>query len=136
MVKQFTIQAEIQKDIFTVWHTYHQPKHIVNWNYASDDWHTPRAESEFKVGGRFNYRMEAKDGSNGFDFTGTFDVIDEPNQIKYHLDDQREVVILFKKHKEYTHVEVIIDAEEENSVALQKRGWQAILNNFKVYVEQ
>lgn len=136
MANQFTIQALIHKDILDVWHTYHLPEHIKNWNNATSDWHTPHAKSDFQVGGRFNYRMEAKDGSSGFDFTGIFDVIEEPNVIKYHLDDQRVVLILFEKKENNTFVQVTIDAEDENSIALQKRGWQAILDNFKAYVEK
>ena len=135
MFKQFTINAHIKRDIHKVWDTYHQPKHIKKWNNASSDWHTPFAESDFREGGNFCYRMEAKDGSAGFDFIGTFDVIDKPNCIKYHMDDQRKVVLNFKAKGIETDVEVMIDAEDSNSIELQKRGWQAILNNFKKYVE-
>jgi uncharacterized protein YndB with AHSA1/START domain len=135
MAKQFKIEAHIQKDILTVWHTYHLPEHIMKWNHASDDWHTPDATSDFKIGGRFKYRMEAKDQSFGFDFTGTFLVIEEPYHITYQLDDQRYVTLTFREIDQDTFVEVIIDAEEENSLALQKKGWQSILNHFKFYVE-
>jgi uncharacterized protein YndB with AHSA1/START domain len=135
MSNKIKVSSNINKDILTVWNTYHQPKHIEKWNYASDTWHTPKAESDFKVGGRFTYRMEAKDGSSGFDFTGQFDLIDSPYRIKYHLEDQREVDIKFKENGEFTYVEVVFDAENENSVELQKRGWQSIVNNFKKYVE-
>jgi uncharacterized protein YndB with AHSA1/START domain len=135
MFKQFLITAKIDKDIETVWHTYHLPLHIQNWNFASEDWHCPNATSEFKEDGRFNYRMESKDKSYGFDFSGTFKIINQFKMIKYQLDDQREVVIEFENHDYYTEVKVLIDAEEENSIALQKRGWQAIINRFKYYVE-
>jgi uncharacterized protein YndB with AHSA1/START domain len=135
MSKKFKISSHIKKDISTVWHTYHLPEHIIHWNHASDDWHTTTATSDFQVGGHFNYRMEAKDGSFGFDFSGVFEIIDEPNLIKYRLDDQREVKIAFHDHKDHTYVEIEIEAEDENSIALQKRGWQAIVNNFKTYVE-
>jgi uncharacterized protein YndB with AHSA1/START domain len=133
---KFTITANINKDIMTCWHTYHIPEHIMNWNYASDDWHTTSAKSDFQVGGHFSYIMEAKDKSVGFDFSGVFTEIDEPNLIIYRLDDQREVAIKFLQQENDTYVEVVIDAEEENSVAIQKRGWQAILNHFKSYVEK
>lgn len=135
MPVQFKIQATIHKDIKTVWKAYHEPKHIVNWNFASSDWHTPYASSEFKVGGKFNYRMEAKDGSFGFDFTGVFDIIEPHHKIKYHMEDEREVSIEFSTREDKTSVKVIVDAETENSVAMQKRGWQSILNHFKTYVE-
>lgn len=135
MFEQFTISTTVKKDTNTCFHTYHTPEHIKNWNFASDDWKCPSATSSFKEGGRFNYRMEAKDGSVGFDFTGTFDRIIEPSFIQYHMDDNRKVFIHFTDQENQTYIEVIIDAEEENSVALQKRGWQAILNQFKRYVE-
>lgn len=135
MPKQFIISAQIQKDVKTVWETYNQPKHIMKWNAASFDWHSPAARSDFREGGQFNYRMEAKDGSEGFDFTGTFDIIDTFELIKYHMDDQREVVIKFTAKGEETHVEVVVDAEETFPIEFQKRGWQSILNNFKRYVE-
>ena len=95
MPVQFEIQEIIHKDIKTVWEVYHEPKHIVHWNFASPDWHTPYATSEFKVGGRINYRMEAKDGSLGFDFIGVFDIIEPHHKIKYHMEDLREVSIEF-----------------------------------------
>lgn len=135
MFEQFTISTTVNKDIHTCFHTYHTPEHIKNWNFASDDWKCPSATSSFHEGGRFNYRMEAKDGSVGFDFTGMFTKIVEPTYIKYRLDDEREVTLVFTDQGPQTFIECIIDAEEENSVALQKRGWQAILNQFKRYVE-
>lgn len=135
MFEKFKISSIVNKDVFNCFHTYHTPEHIKNWNFASKDWHCPNATSEFKEGGHFNYRMEAKDQSFGFDFTGTFDKIEEPNLIQYHIDDLREVVIRFEAQGNQTFIEVIIDAEKENSIALQKRGWQAILDNFKKYIE-
>ncbi len=135
MFERFTISAHVNKDIKTCFKIYHTPEHIINWNFASDDWECPKASSEFKVGGRFNYYMQAKDQSVGFDFTGIFDVIEFPTLIKYHLDDNRKVEIHFKKHDNQTFISVLIDAEKENSLALQKRGWQSILNNYKKYVE-
>ena len=135
MFEKFTISAKVNKDINACFKLYHTPEHITKWNFASDDWECPKASSEFKVGGRFNYYMQSKDQSTGFDFTGIFDVIEKPTLIKYHLDDNREVEIHFNEQGNQTFIEVIIDAEKENSIALQKRGWQAILNNYKTYVE-
>lgn len=135
MFEKFTIHAKVNQNIHTCFHTYHTPQHIICWNFASEDWHCPNATSEFKEGGRFNYRMEAKDHSFGFDFTGIFDKIEEPKWIKYHMDDHREVVIHFEAQGDQTSIEVTIDAENDNPIALQKRGWQSILNNFKKYAE-
>ncbi|MBU1093162.1 MAG: SRPBCC domain-containing protein [Firmicutes bacterium] len=135
MFEKFTISANVNKDIESCFQMYHAPAHIKNWNFASDDWECPKASSEFKVSGRFNYYMQAKDQSVGFDFTGTFDIIETPTMISYHLDDNREVEIHFKEQGKQTYITVLIDAEKENSVALQKRGWQSILNNYKKYVE-
>lgn len=135
MFEKFTIHSMVDRNVFTCFHTYHTPEHIINWNYASEDWHCPNATSEFKEGGHFSYRMEAKDQSFGFDFTGIFDKIVEPTSIKYHMDDLREVLIRFEGQGDQTLIKVIIDAEKENPITLQKRGWQSILNNFKKYVE-
>jgi len=135
MFEKFTISSTVNQDVFTCFHIYHTPEHIINWNYASEDWHCPKATSEFIEGGHFNYRMEAKDQSFGFDFTGTFSQIEEPILIKYRMDDLREVVLRFEDKGDQTFIDVTIEAEKENPITLQKRGWQSILNNFKKYVE-
>lgn len=135
MFEKFSISAHVNKDIESCFKMYHSPEHIKHWNFASDDWECPKASSEFKVSGRFHYYMQAKDQSVGFDFTGTFDIIETPTKISYHLDDNREEEIHFKKQGKQTYITALIDAETENSVALQKRGWQSILNNYKKYVE-
>src|SRR5690606_20186537 len=119
----------------TVWNLYNTPDHVRNWNHASDDWHSPFAENNLKVDGRFRYRMEAKDGSFGFDFEGTYTLVDEPNRFSYMMDDDRKVDVSFEAKDNFTHVTVIFDAETENSLELQKEGWQEILNNFKKYAE-
>lgn len=135
MFETFTINARVKKDIETCFRMYHTPEHITHWNFASDDWECPRASSEFQVGGRFHYYMQAKDQSFGFDFTGTFDIIDAPTKICYHLDDNRRVEVNFMKQGNQTYITALIDAEKENALAMQKSGWQSILNNYKKYVE-
>ena len=132
IIVKTTVNASIEK----VWQYWIEPKHIKKWNNASDDWHTPHAENDLRVGGKFLSRMEAKDGSFGFDFEGIYSEVKPFEKIKYGLDDGREVQIMFNRKGEITEVTEIFDAENENPIELQKGGWQAILNNFKQYVEQ
>lgn len=139
--KVITIETEINSPVAKVWDYYTNPIHIVNWNNASEDWHTPHAFNDLKVGGRFNSRMEAKDGSAGFDFEGTYNTVKTNEQIEYTMDDGRKVNVLFSVVKENnsdsykTKVEIEFDAEQTHSLEMQKEGWQSILNNFKTYVE-
>lgn len=129
------ILAEIFAPVNQVWTAYLSPRHIVKWNRASPDWHTPSAKNELEPGGSFSYRMEAKDGSMGFDFEGVFQKV-EPNElISYLMADGREVTVEFDDLNEKTRVSVTFDAEEMNSEELQREGWKAILDNFKKHVE-
>jgi len=130
------IQTIIPADKKKVWHYYTEPKHIVHWNFASDDWSCPGAENDMRVGGKLKARMEAKDKSFGFDFEAIYNEIVEEEQFTYTLTDGREVTVFFEFLDDKTMVTVIFDAESENSVELQRNGWQAILNNFKRYVEK
>lgn len=130
-----TINTTISAPVAKVWEMYVDPKHVVHWNNASEDWHTPRAENDFKVGGSFNYRMESKDGVHGFDFAGTYEEIALYKSISYSLGDKRQVRVLFTDSGSATEVTVIFDPEITNSLEMQKNGWQAILDNFKKYVE-
>ena len=130
-----TIEAVIQAPVNKVWEFWSEPKHIIQWNSASDDWHTPRATNDLRVGGRFLSHMEAKDGSMGFDFTGSYDVVELHKQIDTTLDDDRKVQVTFVSCGNETKVVQSFEAENENSVDLQRTGWQAILNNFKKYAE-
>jgi uncharacterized protein YndB with AHSA1/START domain len=107
----------------------------MNWNNASDDWHTPRAENDFRIGGKFNYRMEARDGSDGFDFTGEYDTIALLRQIKYTISDGRSVTVNFSSEENRTVVTEIVETEQLNPLEMQLKGWQSILDNFKKYVE-
>ena len=121
--------------LFRSWNLWTEPKHIVHWNNASDDWHSPYAENDLREEGRFNYRMEAKEGSLGFDFTGQYNRVDLHKRIDYTLDDGREVHILFIPDGNMTVVKETFEAEQINSYDLQRTGWQAILDNFKNYVK-
>lgn len=131
-----TIETSIQAPVEKVWRMWTDPEHIVKWNQASDDWHTVRAENDLQEGGRFLSRMEAKDGSMGFDFAGKYSRVRENNLIKYTLDDGREVRVSFASGGSVTIVTETFEAEHENEIEFQRSGWQAILNNFKDYVEE
>lgn len=132
--KSTTVEAVVNAPIQKVWEFYTLPEHITQWNSATNDWICPRATNDLKVGGTFNYRMEAKDVSMGFDFEGTYDEVVEPNTIKYHLGD-RKVTVTMQEQDGITKVSVTFDLEKNNSEELQKSGWQAILDNFKKHVE-
>lgn len=118
-----------------VWETWNTPSHIIHWNHASDDWHSPKADSNFVEGGRFVYRMEAKDNSFGFDFSGTFVEIVDKTRIVTRLDDDRIVQTEFIQENDGVRIIETFEAEDENSVEMQKEGWYAILNNYKLYTE-
>jgi len=133
--EKITIECIVNKPINSVWEAWTQPQHITKWNFASPDWHAPSAENDFKVGGKFSYRMEAKDGSMGFDFWGTYDDIKPQQYIEYTMGDTRKAWITFSSNGNETKITETFEAETENSVELQQMGWQAILNNFKQYAE-
>jgi len=131
-----TVRATINAPIEKVWHIWTSPEHITRWNNASDDWYTPRAENDLRVGGKFLARMEARDGSKGFDFEGVYKVLEINKLIEYVLLDGRKVKIVFTISGEETTVTESFEAEEINPVELQRNGWQAILDNFKSYTEE
>lgn len=134
--QSITVQTVINAPIEKVWEFWTRPEHITKWNNASKDWHTPRAENDLRVGGKFLSRMEAKDGSVGFDFWGIYDEVEENKIIAYTMGDDRKVQITFTKNNDNeTEVIETFEAENENSIELQRTGWQAILDNFKKYVE-
>ena len=126
-----TINAPVKK----VWDYWTKPEHITRWNSASEDWHTPSATNDLKVGGSFSCRMEAKDGSMGFDFGGIYDAIRENEYIEYTLGDGRKVKVTFTAVENGTKLSESFDAETTNSRDMQKAGWQSILDNFKKYTE-
>ncbi len=131
-----TIKNIIKAPVKKVWEYWTKPEHITQWNNASEDWHTPRAENDLRVGGQFTARMEAKDGSMGFDFGGVYEAVKENEYIEYTMDDGRNVGVRFTSNGEHTELEERFDAEETNSVEMQRTGWQAILDNFKKYAER
>mgnify|MGYP000109070093 CR=1 FL=1 len=130
-----SVSATIQVPVETAWQLWTDPKHIVRWNNASDDWHTPEAEIDLRVGGKFSSRMEAKDGSMGFDFEGIFDEVIPNQRLTYTMDDNRKVEINFCGQGQHTKIEETFEAETTNPNEMQREGWQAILNNFKKYAE-
>jgi uncharacterized protein YndB with AHSA1/START domain len=132
---KITVSTEIAAPINQVWTAYNSPRHIVKWNSASPDWHSPSAKNELEAGGSFSYRMEARDGSMGFDFEGVFQEV-RPNEfISYVMADGREAEVEFEDKGEKTLVTVTFDAEQTHSLEMQRDGWQAILDNFKKHVE-
>lgn len=134
--KMINIKTVINAAVEKVWELYTETEHIKQWNNASADWHTPRAENDLKPAGKFNYRMEAKDGSFGFDFWGIYDKIKTNELIEYTLGDGRKVIITFTEIKNETQIEIEFEAESTHAVELQRNGWQAILDNFKKYAEE
>jgi uncharacterized protein YndB with AHSA1/START domain len=132
---KITVEAIVNAPVEKVWEAWTKPEHIVKWNHASDDWHSPWARADFREGGSFSARMEAKDGSMGFDFAGVYDVIRNNEYIEYTMGDDRRVQVKFSADGNQTRVVETFDAETTHSLELQKNGWQAILDNFKKYTE-
>ncbi len=133
--KVLTVQTTVQAPVTKAWEYWNNPKHITQWSFASPDWHTPRAENDLRTGGKFSSRMEAKDGSFGFDFGGVYDEVKEHELIRYTLGDGRTVDIRFTSNGNETKIVESFEAEGTNSLEMQQAGWQAIMDNFKKYVE-
>jgi uncharacterized protein YndB with AHSA1/START domain len=133
---RITVETDVSVLVQTAWSLWTEPAHIMQWNAASDDWHTPRAMVDLWEGGTFRSRMEAKDGSTGFDFEGTFTEVIPQQRLAYTMDDGRTVSVEFEDRDGSTHITETFDAEEENSVEMQRQGWQAILDNFKRHAER
>lgn len=129
------IETIIKAPVEKVWKAWTEPQNIIRWAYASDDWHTPYAENDLHVGGKFLSRMEAKDGSFGFDFGGEYTKVDTHKLIEYVMEDGRKVNVAFMVKGNDTQVIETFEAESQNPVEMQRAGWQAILDNFKKYVE-
>jgi uncharacterized protein YndB with AHSA1/START domain len=135
-MNKVVIDVEIKGDMNDIWSKWSEASHIKNWYFASLDWHVPYVEQSFEVGKTFLYRMEAKDGSMGFDFTGRFKEIDVNKSIIYVLEDNRQVVTTFSVNDCNILLVQEFEVEDELSSEMQKQGWQAILNQFKSYVEK
>ncbi|WP_221390228.1 SRPBCC family protein [Dyadobacter sp. NIV53] len=131
-----TVKTTVNAPVEKVWESWTSPEHITKWCNASDDWHTTKAENDLRKGGKFLSRMEAKDGSMGFDFGGIYDEVIENKLITYTLDDNRKVQIAFAGEGNQTSVTESFEAENANPIEMQKGGWQGIIDNFKAYTER
>ncbi|WP_261134423.1 SRPBCC family protein [Bacillus sp. Marseille-Q3570] len=130
-----TVETTVRTPVEEVWRYWTEPQHITKWSFASDDWHAPNAENDLRTGGKFHTRMEAKDGSFGFDFSGVYDEVKIHELISYTLDDGRKVTISFVPQENETKIIETFEAESDNPIEMQEAGWQAFLDNFKKYSE-
>ena len=130
-----TVSTSVSALLSKVWETWTNPKHIMNWNFASDEWKCPRVINDLKPKGKFSWRMEAKDGSMGFDYAGSYLKVDNLQSIEKQLEDGRKIHISFSEKEGFTEVIETFEPDENNP-ELQRQGWQAILNNFKSYTER
>lgn len=130
------VSVTINTDSKNVWNYYTHPEHITKWNFADPSWHCPSATNDMRVGGTYSARMEAKDGSFGFEFETVYDEIIDGEKFTYTMEDGRQATVNFKKMGNQTEVMVIFDAENQNPIEMQKAGWQSILDNFKKYAEE
>lgn len=135
MKNPITVRTVIRAPIAKVWEYWNKPEHITGWAFASDDWEAPAAENDLRTGGKFKTVMAAKDKSTSFDFTGTYTAVKEHSLIEYDMSDGRHVKVEFEQTPEEVKVTETFDPENENSEEMQRNGWQAILDNFKKYVE-
>ncbi len=135
-MNKLKVITEINKPIDEVWDAFNNPEHIVKWNFAHESWECPYAKNDLRVGGKLESRMQAKDGSFGFDFIGTYNEVKENELIKYQMEDGREVEVIFERlSDDKTKVTENFEPENQNPLEFQKDGWQAILDNFKNYSE-
>lgn len=135
-MKTVTVSVQVQAPIEKVWEYWTSPEHITQWNAASDDWECPTAVNDLREGGTFSTRMQAKDGSAGFEFGGTYTAVKPHELIEYTMEDNRHVIITFIALSDNeVQVGETFDIEHENSAELQRQGWQSIMDNFKKHVE-
>jgi uncharacterized protein YndB with AHSA1/START domain len=132
---KITVETVVDAQPNAVWDAWNNPADIKQWNSAQDDWHTTRSSVDLREGGKFMSRMEAKDGSVGFDFEGTYTRVVPHQAVEYRMSDGREVQVEFSETADGVRVRETFDAETENSPELQRTGWQAILDNFRRHVE-
>lgn len=132
---RITIQTTVNASLEKVWSAWTSPEDITQWNAASDDWHSPSGSNDLREGGRFSYRMEARDGSMGFDFEGRYTRVIPGKLIEYVMDDERGVSVSFETGTEGVKIVEAFDPENENPIEMQKEGWQSILDRFRSYVE-
>ena len=131
---RITVETRIQAPIDAIWSAWNTPEDIMQWNTASEDWHTTRSEVDLRVGGKFVSRMEAKNGSMGFDFSGSYTNVTPNKRIDYRMDDDREATIEFIEDGDTVIVRESFDAEDQSSIDMQRDGWKAILDNFARHV--
>lgn len=132
---KITVETLVNAGLTQVWDAWNNPTDIQRWNSAHESWHTPHSTVDLREGGKFMARMEAKDGSAGFDFEGTYTRIVPNETIEYRMSDGREVRIEFGERDGGVLVKETFDAESENPPEMQREGWQAILDNFGRHVE-
>ncbi|MBN2354419.1 MAG: SRPBCC domain-containing protein [Spirochaetales bacterium] len=133
---KITVETTVGVTVETAWKLWTGPEHVIRWNRASEDWHTPRAENDLRPGGEFNYRMEAKDGSAGFDFWGVYDEVKTGELLTSTLGDGRRVSVAFEGRGDETVVTETFEAESFHTPERQRKGWQSILDSFKRYAEK
>ena len=133
--QKITVESLVKTPLDRVWNAWNNPDDIKQWNAAQDDWHTTRSTVDLREGGKFSARMEAKDGSQGFDFEGSYTRVVPKKTVAYRMSDGREVTVEFTERPGGVHVSETFDPESENTPELQRQGWQAILDNFKRHVE-
>lgn len=134
-MEKIHIESVVHAPVGRVWDLYNKPEHIVNWNAASEDWHTPHASNDLRVGGTYHARMEARDGSLGFDLIATYIQVNPGHSFTYQMEDGREVIAQFKPTGSHTLVSLDFDPEAQNPREMQQQGWQAILDTFTRYAE-
>ncbi len=130
-----TIETTVHAPLSHVWACWTDPAHITQWLHASDDWECPSAHNDVRVGGRFSSRMQAKDGSAGFDFEGTYTTVEPERVLAYSMDDGRTVRIAFTPTADGVHIAETFDPETEHPIDMQREGWQSILDTFATYIE-
>jgi uncharacterized protein YndB with AHSA1/START domain len=134
--EMITVACTVNAPVEKVWQYWNAPEHIVKWCSATPEWHTPTSENDLKAGGSFKSRMEARDGSMGFDFGGVYSAVQENEHIAYTMDDGRQVIIDFTTSNDVTTITERFDPEQQNPAEMQRAGWQAIMDSFKRYTEE
>lgn len=135
MSTKVNIETTVSAPVAKVWDFWNSPEHITKWNTAHESWHCPSAKNDLNVGGKLQSRMEAKDGSFGFDFEATYDEVVDKKRIVYTIADGRKVETDFSEVGGKTKIATVFEAESQNPVEMQQGGWQAILDSFKNYAE-
>jgi uncharacterized protein YndB with AHSA1/START domain len=130
-----TVRATVNAPVESVWKHWTSPESVTQWNHASDDWHSPKASNDLRKGGKFSFRMEARDGSFGFDFEGIYDKVIVNKQIDYTMPDGRKVKTIFYPNSDKTEIVETFEAESTHTLDQQRDGWQSIMNNFKIFAE-